>query len=306
MKKLLLIMVTAMLVALLAACGGESDASSDSKGKLTVGGKNFTEQFILAKITSLYLEEQGYEIDEATNMGSEVLRQALESSQVDLYWEYTGTGLVNYLGQDPVASSEEAYDIVKEMDYNENEINWLDMANLNNTYTLMMKEETANQLGITSVSELAEYVSANPGEITFASDAEFAIRPDGLPGVESMYGFEFGSSNVVRMDAGLTYQALNDGQVDVAMGFSTDSRILGFNLYNLEDDLGFFPAYNAAVTVRGDILKAHPELEELLAPLAELMDTETMTQLNYLVDIEQKNETEVATQWLVENGLIEE
>ncbi len=305
MKKLLLIMVTAMLVVMLAACGGDTDAS-DSKGELTIGGKNFTEQFILAKITSLYLEEHGYLVEEATNMGSEVLRQALESSQVDLYWEYTGTGLVNYLGQDPVASSQEAYEIVKDIDRNENDIRWLDMANLNNTYTLMMREGTASQLGITSVSKLAEYVNANSGELTFAANAEFVARPDGLPGVEEMYDFEFGGSNVVRMDSGLTYQALNDGQIDVAMGFSTDSRILGFNLLNLEDDLGFFPAYNAAVTIRGDVIEVHPELEELLAPLAQLINTETMTQLNYLVDIEQKNETEVAIQWLSENGLIEE
>lgn len=305
MKKFLTLTMTAVLAAMMTACG-EDDASGETKGEITVGGKNFTEQFILAKITSIYLNENGYEVEEATNMGSEVLRQALESSQVDLYWEYTGTGLVNYLSQEPVASSEEAYDIVKEMDSSENGIEWLDMANLNNTYTLMMQEEKSEELGIHSIDELAEFVNNNPGELTFAANAEFASRPDGLAGVEEMYGFEFGGQNVVRMDSGLTYQALKDGQVDVAMGFSTDSRILGFNLVGLEDNLGFFPAYNAAVTVRSEVLETYPELEELLAPLAELLDTETMTELNYLVDIEQENETEVATGWLTENGLIEE
>lgn len=305
MKKILTATVLGAAALTLAACGGD-DASGETKGELTVGGKNFTEQFVLAKITSLYLEENGYTVDEATNMGSEVLRQALESSQVDLYWEYTGTGLVNYLGQDPVASSEEAYNIVKETDAEENAIEWLDMANLNNTYTLMMQQEAADDLGISSVSDLAEYVNSNPGELTFASNAEFASRADGLAGVEETYGFEFGDANIVRMDSGLTYQALNDAQVEVAMGFSTDSRILGFDLLALEDDLGFFPAYNAAVTVRSEVLEEHGELEELLAPLAELLDTETMSELNYLVDIEQQNESEVAKEWLVENGLIEE
>lgn len=307
MKKRLLLMFTALVLMFVTACGGNDDtaASEESKGKIEVGGKNFTEQFLLAKITSIYLTEQGYEVEENTNMGSEVIRQALENEQIDFYWEYTGTGLVTYLDQEPVASSQEAYDLVKEQDADANNIHWLDMANLNNTYTLMIKEETAEELNLYSLNDLADYVNANPGELEFASDAEFATRTDGLPGVEEKYGFEFGSENVIRMDAGLTYQALNEGQVDVAMGFSTDSRIKGFDLLSLDDDLGFFPAYNAAVTIRESVLEEHPDLEELLKPLAEGLDTETMTGLNYLVDIEQQSETEVARDWLKKNGLIE-
>ncbi|MBU8908369.1 ABC transporter substrate-binding protein [Desertibacillus haloalkaliphilus] len=297
-----------LLLLLLAACGNDSTSSDnlDSKGTLVVGGKNFTEQFILAKITSIYLKENGYEIEEKTNMGSEVLRQALSNEQVDLYWEYTGTGLINYLDQEPASSAEEAYQTVKAIDKEENQIEWLDMSNVNNTYTLMIREDHAEQLGIQSISDLANYVNENPGTLTFASNAEFATRSDGLSGVEDVYDFQFGSSNVIRMDSGLTYQALDEGQVDIAMGFSTDSRIKGFDLLALEDDKEFFPAYNAAVTVREAIVDEHPELVELLAPLAESLDTETMTTLNYTVDIEQMNESEVAREWLLEQGLIEE
>ncbi|TMW70425.1 ABC transporter substrate-binding protein [Alteribacter natronophilus] len=304
MKKTAMVLSTAALVGL-TACGGNGDsAAEDSKGLINVGGKNFTEQFVLAKITSIYLEENGYEVEESTNMGSEVVRDALVNDQIDLYWEYTGTALVNYLGEEPLAEEEEAYDIVKEMDLEENGIVWLDMADLNNTYTLMMREDDAEEKGIGSVSDLADYVNDNPGELNFASDAEFATRSDGLPGAEEAYGFSFGSDNVNRMDAGLTYQALRDGDVSVAMGFSTDSRIVNFDLVNLEDDQSFFPAYNAAISVRDEVLDEHPELEELLAPLAEVIDTETMTELNYEVDVEQRNETEVAREFLEENELI--
>ncbi|SER82970.1 glycine betaine ABC transporter substrate-binding protein [Salipaludibacillus aurantiacus] len=304
MKKSL--MLSALAAAVLAGCGNNEDAggNGESKGSIEVGGKNFTEQFILAKITSIYLEEQGYDVTENTNMGSEVLRQALENEQVDLYWEYTGTGLVNYLNEDPVASSDEAYDLVKELD-EENGIIWLDAAEVNNTYTLMMREENADELGISSLSDLADYVNNNPGELEFASNAEFASRADGLAGVQDTYDFEFGSNQVVRMDSGLTYQALDEEQVDVAMGFATDSRIKGFDLLALEDDEGFFPAYNAAPTVRESILENHPELEDTLQALSEKLDTETMTELNYQVDMEQRSETEVSREWLEENGLID-
>ncbi|WP_096439879.1 glycine betaine ABC transporter substrate-binding protein [Alteribacter populi] len=304
MKKMMTALSATALLAL-AACGnGESEAGSDSKGDIVVGGKNFTEQYVLAKITSIYLQENGYNVEEAVNMGSEVVREALENEQVDLYWEYTGTALVNYLGQEPLSEDEEAYEVVKDMDLEENQIVWLDMADVNNTYTLMMRQEDSDKMGIHSMTDLASFINENPDELTFASDAEFATRSDGLPGAEEHYGFEFGSNNVNRMDAGLTYQALRDGDVAVSMGFATDSRIKGFDLLNLEDDEDFFPAYNGAVTVREEILEEHPELEELLQPLAKSIDTETMTEMNYQVDIEQRNESEVAREWLVENGLI--
>ncbi|PYZ99022.1 glycine/betaine ABC transporter substrate-binding protein [Alteribacter lacisalsi] len=305
MKKWIAGISVASLVAL-AGCGGGDDGGTESAGEITVGGKNFTEQFVLATITSIYLEENGYEVDEATNMGSEVVREALVNAQVDLYWEYTGTALVNYLGEDPVSDGDEAYNRVKELDSEQNGIAWLDMAEVDNTYTLMMRQDHAEELGIESISDLADYVNENPDELSFASNAEFATRSDGLPGAQEEYGFEFGSSNVNRMDAGLTYQALRDGDVSVSMGFSTDSRIVAFDLISLEDDKGFFPAYNAAVSVREEVLEEYPELEELLQPLAEKLDTETMTQLNYEVDIEQRNESEVAREWLVENDLIDE
>ena len=298
--------IITLMISLLSACSSEQDSSaSASDKKLIVGAKNFTEQFVLSKILAIYLKENGYEVEEKNNMASQVVRQALENKQVDLYWEYTGTSLVNYNKLDPISDSVAAYEKVKEVD-KENGLVWLDQSAVNNTYTLMMKEDQAKELGIESISDLADYINENPGELTLGTDAEFATRPDGIKGVEKTYGFKFGSSNLKKMDVGLFYQALRDGQVDVATGFSTDSRIKAFKLVNLEDDKSFFPAYNAGITVHEKTFEKYPELEELLKPLAEKITTETMTDLNYQVDIEEKSETEVARKWLTDNGLIEE
>ncbi|QHS23680.1 glycine betaine ABC transporter substrate-binding protein [Virgibacillus sp. MSP4-1] len=309
MKKVLSFLLVLSLV-FVTACGGSeessgSDGSGDGEKKLVIGAKNFTEQFVLSKILSIYLKENGYEVEEKNNMASQVVRTALENQQVDLYWEYTGTSLVTYNNQDPIANADEAYEAVKEID-KKNGIVWLNPADVNNTYTLMMRKDDSEELGIKTISDLAEYMNENPDELLIGTNAEFATRPDGIKGVQKTYGFEVPSSNLKKMDSGLFYQALRDGQVDVATGFMTDSRIKAFDLVTLEDDKNFFPAYHAAITIHEDSLAKYPELEELLKPLAENLDSETMMDLNYRVDIDEESETDVARSWLVENGLIEE
>ncbi|MCR4419988.1 MAG: glycine/betaine ABC transporter substrate-binding protein [Clostridia bacterium] len=146
-----------------------------------------------------------------------------------------------------------------------------------------------------------------PGTVTkwtFATDHEFSVRPDGLPKLQEVYGFEF--DEVKTMDLGVTYGALKDGQVAAAMGFATDGRIAAFNLVNLEDDKKFFPVYNPAPVVRKEVIDRYPELEVVLGRISSLLDTETMINLNAQVDVEQKNPKEVARQWLLEKGLVKE
>ncbi|WLR51551.1 glycine betaine ABC transporter substrate-binding protein [Bacillus tianshenii] len=306
MKKLLtLAMLLLLSLTVMTGCGEESaekSAETDNDKKIVVGAKNFTEQFLLAKITTLYLKENGYQVEEKNNMGSEVLRKALANEQVDLYWEYTGTSLVNYNDQEPVANGDKAYEKVKELD-KEQDIVWLNKSDINNTYSLIMRQDKAEKLGIKSIQDLADYMKDN--ELTIASNAEFATRPDGLRGVQKEYDFRFKPANIVKMDSGLVYEALKNEQVDVSVGFATDSRIKKFDLMILEDTKEFFPAYNAAITIRQGVLDNNPELKELLQPLAEKLDTEKMTNLNYQVDVEQKNATEVARKWLKDNDLLQ-
>lgn len=299
MKRLLTLCTAIILVLVLAACG------SDSK-KITVGAKGFTEQFILGKLTTIMLEENGFTVEERSNLGSTALRQALENKQVDILWDYTGTGLVTYLGQDPIQDGNESFEKLNEIDQAENGITWTNLSEVDNTYAVVMRAEQADELDIKTLSDFAAYINDNPGGLPMATNAEFLNRPDGIPGVEETYGFKFTNDSIHEMDLGLTYAALNNEEVDASVATATDSRIVEFDLVLLEDDLGFFPAYNAAIAMTTDIYEKYPEIEEIFEPLGELLDSDTMRALNYQVDIEDRNETDVAREFLIENGLIEE
>jgi osmoprotectant transport system substrate-binding protein len=306
-KRLVYLFLAIIVAATLSACGSSSANSEggggDSKGKLTIGGKDFTEQQILSKITSIYLKESGFDVEEASNMGSAVVRSALENGQIDIYWEYTGTGLVVYQKQEVETDPDKAYEKVKEND-KKNGITWLNKANFNNTYAILMKKDTAEKMGVKTISDLAKVVNDDPDKLKFASNAEFYAREDGVKGLQKLYGFKFPSKNVVKMDSGLLYNALKDGQVDVSVGFATDGRIKGFDLVILEDDQQFFPAYNGVPVVRQEVTEESPEVSELLNKLAGLLDNETMMSLNYSVDVEHKDITEVSRNWLEEQGLV--
>ncbi|MBM7841118.1 osmoprotectant transport system substrate-binding protein [Alkalihalobacillus xiaoxiensis] len=272
---------------------------------ITIGAKSFTEQYILSEMTYFILEDAGYQVRQVENLGSNVLRSALENGQVDITWEYTGTAIATYLNMDPITDPDEAYSTLQEVDP-ENGLHWMNVSEVNNTYALIMNRAEAEDLGISSLSDLATYVNDNPGELNMGTDAAFANRADGLPGLEQTYGFEFGSGNVDYMDAGLLYEALYNGELSVAMGYETDARIDDYDQVILEDDEVFFAPYNAAVSIRLDVFEENPEIEELLQPLADLLDSEIMRGLNYEVDIERQSVTLVAYNFLVEAGLIEE
>ncbi|MBO8162612.1 MAG: glycine betaine ABC transporter substrate-binding protein [Brevibacillus sp.] len=282
---------------------GQAQQGEAAKGPITVGGKDFTEQHLLTKLTAIYLKEKGYDVSEASNMGSTVVRSALENGQIDLYWEYTGTALVVYQKQPVETDPDKAYEKVKEKD-KENKLVWLNKANFNNTYAILMRQDKANELGIKTISDLAKYVNENQYALKFASNAEFYAREDGIKGLERKYDFSFPAKNVTKMDSGLLYNALKEKQVDVSVGFATDGRIKGFDLVALEDDQQFFPAYNGAPVIRQEVLDKHPELADLLNELADRLDTETMMKLNYSVDVEHKDESEVAREWLASEKLI--
>lgn len=299
MKNIRLLIMTIILITMLSACGGNDK-------EITVGSKSFTEQYLFAKISTLLLEEEGFTIKETTDLGSTALRQALENKQVDLTWDYVGTGLVTYLGEAPMTDPQEAFDRLNEIDQSENEMIWTNLNEVDNTYTLMMREDHANELDISSINDLAEYINNNPKELSIATNAEFSNRDDGLKGVEDAYDFEFPDENIKEMETGLTYNALRDGQVDVAVGFATDGRIDAFGFINLEDDQTFFPSYNAAAVMTTEIYEKHPEIEEIFAPLDDLLTSEVMRKLNYEVDIEERSVDEVAREFLIENDLIED
>lgn len=273
--------------------------------KLVVGSKNFTEQQILGQIMIQLLQAKGFTCEDKTGLGGTlVARKALENGQIDIYMEYTGTALVIMLNEKKIITDpEECYALVKKADLERNGLVWLPYMSFNNTYCLMMRKDDAAAKGIKTLSALSAYVKANPDAIRFGTGPEFYARSDGYKPLQKKYDFKFPRDKIIKMDDGLLYKALKDGQVDVAMGFATDGRIKP-DLVVLEDDLNYFPVYNPAPVVRKETAEEYPELESIFSALAEKLDTQTMTDLNYAVDSEHKSVADVAREWLKSVGLI--
>jgi osmoprotectant transport system substrate-binding protein len=273
-----------------------------SAASVVVGGKNFTEQQLMAEMTSRYLEAKGFTVTKKDGMGSAVLRQAQENGQVDVYWEYTGTSLITYNKVNDRLSPDDTYKKVKELDAAKGLV-WLNPSKANNTYAFAMNQDEAKKLGIVTMSDLAKAIKGGK-ELTFACNSEFYARPDGLRPLQKQYGFEFSQGDVKRMDTGLTYQALKDHQVDVALVFATDGRVPAFNFVLLKDDKGYFPSYALTPVVRKATLDANPTLGPLLNALSAKLDAPTMARLNASVDVQKKSFSDVANQFLKESGLI--
>ena len=284
-----------------ASAGAAVDLSG---AEFTVGSKEFTEQLILGQITIQLLEDAGATVTNQTGLvGSSVVREALTQGDIDMYWEYTGTGWITHLGNDtPIAGAQEQFDAVKEADA-ANDIAWLDPAPFNNTYAIAVASETATELEIATMSDLAAYAGENPEGATVCGASEFLNRDDGLPGLEEAYGFEF--SEVSELELGLVYTSTDAGDPCVfGEAFATDSRIVALDLTVLEDDLEFHPTYLPSLNIRQEVFDENPGLADLFAPVAEALDDETMLGLNAQVDVDGEEPADVAEAFLSENGLV--
>lgn len=269
---------------------------------IVVGGKNFTEQQLLTAMTAQYLQAKGYDIDIRGGMGSAVLRSAQENGQVDVCWEYTGTGLIVYNGVKERMGRQEGYEKVRELDMKKGLV-WLNPSNANNTYGLAMRADQARDLGIRTLSDLAAAINAGK-ELVLASNAEWYARKDGYRPFAKAYGFKLPRNRIKRMDSGLTYTALKAGEVDIALVFATDGRIPAFNFVLLEDDRHFFPDYAVTPVVRQEILDQNPQLADQLNALSALLDSQIMARLNARVDVDKEEIEKVARSFLEQNGLI--
>jgi osmoprotectant transport system substrate-binding protein len=269
---------------------------------IVIGGKNFTEQLLLAEMTAQLLAANGFDVDKRDGMGSQVVRDAQVNGQVDVYWEYTGTSLVTYNHVDEPMNAADTYAKVKELDAAIG-LTWLDPSEANNTYALAVRAENEKTDDVQTLSDLAAAYNSDAG-LVMAVNAEFPQRPDGLPGMQEAYGFETTRDDLRAMDSGLTYQALNENQVDIALVFATDGRIEAFNFRVLEDDKGFFPNYAIAPVVRTATLEANPGLADPLNAMSAQLTDAVMQRLNAEVDVNKKSIEEVATAFLSDNGMI--
>lgn len=267
---------------------------------LVVGGKGYTEQLLITEITTQFLEKSGYSIDQKTGMGGSLLRKAMESGQIDIAWEYTGTSLVTYNKIKERLSPEETYKRVKALDAKKNII-WLNPSKVNNTYALARRKgENEN---IKNISDLANVYNSGL-DIKMGASAEFTKRIDGLLGLQKEYKFKMNRNNIVPMQTGLVYDALHNSEVDIAMVFATDGRISAFDFEILKDDLQFFPSYSLTPTVRKSVLDNNPELADLLNQLSSKLDDKTMRKLNANVAVKNESIRDVSSTFLKELNLI--
>jgi osmoprotectant transport system substrate-binding protein len=277
-------------------------AATASAQTIVVGGKNFTEQQLMAEMTAQLLRAKGFTVDKRAGLGTAPLRQAQEAGQIDVYWEYTGTSLINFNKVTDKLDADATYKKVKELDAAKGLV-WLNPSKANNTYALAMRKADASSKGIKSISDLAGKVKGGQS-LKLASNAEFYARADGLTPLQQTYGFEFGRENVVRMDTGLVYQALRDSQVDVGLVFATDGRVPAFDFVILDDDKGYFPNYALTPVVRKETLDKNPKLAEHLNARSAKLDDATMAKLNASVDVDKKTVEEVASSFLKSQGVV--
>ena len=284
-----------------ATAGAQGDEVTGLTG--TVGAKDFSEQFILAHLTSSLLNAHGAETDANTQVvGSANVRAALESDEFLGYWEYTGTSWITYnQNTTPVKGEEAQFAATKEADA-ANGIAWLDPAPLNNTYAFSIRSDKAQELGVTSLSDIAALPIE---EQTFCIESEFSTRDDGWPGLKTAYGIDVPDSNVALLDTGVIYTATQKGD-DCNFGevFQTDGRITALDLVVLDDDEEFFPVYQGAFTLKQATLDEYPGIAEVMALMSDKLTTEEMQKLNALADVDGEDPEDIANDWLTEQGLI--
>lgn len=284
----------ALTIGAFAGCGSSNSAgSADGKGTIRVGSKDFTENEIVAELYALALEDAGYTVDRNFDIASSVIHSSITSDEIDLYPEYTGTGLLSILQLDVITDPDEVYSTVKEQYEEKFQLTWLDYAQANDGQGLFISKKASNEYGIKTISDL----QANADKIRFASQGEFDERADGIPGLEAVYGpFDWASSKIY--DNGLKYEVVENDEADAAPAYTTEGNLAQTDKFVLlEDDKQVWPPYNLAPVVRDEVFAANPDIEEVLNKVSAALDTATITQLNAKVDVDNEEYEDVAKEF---------
>ncbi len=244
---------------------------------IVVGSKNFMENKLLAEIFAQLIEARtNLHVERRLGLaGTQVCFEALRTGAIDLYPEYTGTGLVSILQQPPTGDSRTALNTVRAEFLHKWDLWWLNPLGFENSYALAVPRAQRAGTSLRTISDLA---AVSPS-LTAGLGYEFIKRPDGLPGLEKRYDLKF--HHVQAMQQSLKYQAAAGGKIDVLDVYTTDGRLAKYDFVVLEDDRQFFPPYEASGVIRGSTLKQHPELGPVLGLLTNAFDAKTMRRLNY-------------------------
>ena len=297
LRKTIAFAIAAIMVLALTACGGGSSddggASEDGEKVIVVGSKDFTENEIIAEVYALALEDAGFKVERKMNIAGSVVHTSITSAEIDLYPEYTGTGLISILGMGAMTDQDEVYNTVKDA-YNEQfNITWLDYAQANDGQGIFISKKASDEYGITTISDL----QANADKLRFCSQGEFDEREDGIPGLEKVYGpFDWKSSKVY--DNGLKYEVVDNDEADASPAYTTEGQLSQTDKFVLlEDDKQVWPPYNLAPVVRDNILEANPDIADILNNISAQIDTATITALNAKVDVDKEEYEDVAAEF---------
>ncbi|MET9029478.1 glycine betaine ABC transporter substrate-binding protein [Nocardia sp. NPDC004168] len=275
--------------------------------QVTVGSKDFTEQNILGYLIEFALSAAGAEVRDLTNIqGSNSVRDAQLHGQIDLAYDYTGTGWINYLGNEtPVPDEIGQFQAVRDADLAAHGMLWTALAPMNNTYALVMSARTAQETGVRTLSDYARLAAADPAAAAICVGTEFNVRQDGFPGLARKYEIDASKVRKQIVQDAVVYQATADGrQCRFGSVAATDGRIPALNLILLQDDRGFFPKYNAALVMRRSFAEAHPQVDTILTPISQRLTNEAITELNRQVDVDGREPAEVARDWMVTQGFV--
>jgi len=305
----------------IAGCSGRgedatlaSGSGNGSPGGVTVGSKNFAESKILGYMAYERLN-RNTDLALTDQMGYGPTSEAwsgLTGSDLGMYWEYSGTMLLTHppQSQETYGTVEESYSNAKEMVESNHDLTVLNNAPFNNSYGMLTTQSWAETTGVETLSDLAAHINGRNTDARIAIGPSFADRLDGWSGLLDYYGFENSAvsaweDSIFTIQLGLTYARLNNDDVDIAMGFTTDPQIQANNLVLLEDDQSFWPIYSPAPVVANSVIDNNPVVQPQLDAIGPAIgDRETMQKLNGRVDIDGENPQQVATDFLSNEGLI--
>ena len=290
----------ALATALLMIVFGTTNFLRDhSASRIVIGAKDFTEQIILGELLAQTIEAKtGLQVERRFDLGGNLAHQAMIGGEIDVYVEYTGTALLAILKKPPIKDAAEAYRQVKSSYAKEFSSEWTEPLGFDNTFAILVRADDARRDKLKTISDAARLSSQ--WRAGFGQD--FMSRPDGYAGFINTYGLNF--KEVREMDLSLTYRALAEGQVDLIAGNSTDGLISRYGLVQLEDDLRYFPPYDAVPVVRQKALENHPEVREALKQLGGILSVEEMRDLNYAVDGEQRQAKDVVREFLTRKKIL--
>ena len=305
LKKVAACLLVVVMTVSAAGCGSEKkETGKGTTGTIKIATKPMTEQYILGEMLKQLIENKTdykVEVTKGIGGGTSNIHPAMEKGEFDLYPEYTSSGWVMVLGnQAGEVSDDEILEKLQKEYQKKFQMTWLGLYGFNNTYALAVSKKVADKYQLKSCSDLSKVSK----DLVFGGNPDYIEREDGFPGVCKAYGLEF--KNVKDIDIGLKYKAMENDDIQVTNGFTTDAQISKDNIVVLEDDKGYQVNYFCSTVVREEALKKYPDLEKTLMLMNGILSDQEMAELNYQVEVDGKDEAVVAKDFLIKKGLIEE